>query len=220
MHAFWRSLDSININSDPTFTFAVYSRNHSDDNDSLWRWWPWHGQRCTSLQHHQTVTRQTVPQHVLHRRRKRGHCHCHFSRVTRQRGGLANVFPCTALNCAVLSHLSLSMMCVSAKQDIVFFRFCLSLASLKLSLRLHFSRVITGAVRKVKRVRMLYGSYEWLSVYLYEKVKKPDECPSISPSHPRETTRWLLLQRGDEFQNIDWIRWWKRNISCCQTLSE
>lgn len=53
-----------------------------------------------------------------------------------------------------------------------------------------------------------------------EQAQKPDECLSISLSNQSETTEWLLFQQGDECQNIDWVRWWKRNISCCQTLSE
>lgn len=76
------------FSSDSAWPFNLFLRNHSDDNDSVWRRRPEHRQRCSALQHRQTVSRQTFTEHVLHWCRKRRHCHSYSSHVTWQRGGL------------------------------------------------------------------------------------------------------------------------------------
>lgn len=60
-----------------------------------------------------------------------------------------------------------------------------------------------------------------VSMKACEQAQKPGQHHTTAPSlsNRSETTGWLLFQQGDEYQNIDWAHWWKRNISCCQTLS-
>lgn len=76
------------FSSDSAWSFNLILRNHSDDNDGVWRGRPEHRQRRSALQHRQTVSRQTFTEHVLHWRWKRRHCHSYSSHVTWQRGGL------------------------------------------------------------------------------------------------------------------------------------
>lgn len=100
-------------------------------------------------------------------------------------------------------------------------RFCTSSLS-----QLMLPSVVQSGVKKVCIYSMCVCVC-WMppigfSVCLWAWASRRRTQNSVSPFPPSnrsETTGWLLFQEGDKCQNIDWVRWWKRNISCCQTLS-
>lgn len=188
---------------------TVFFRNHSDDDDGIWCGRPSHRQRCTALQHCAAVARQSFLQHVLHWCRKRRHCHSHLPCFTRQRGA----FICKLGVCAYVCVCS-SMQWVSAKWH----------GALSLMLDRFLCNAFLKALHHMTLTCQIYC--QWVKKiclcemwHSHGQGQTPDECLSISMSNWSETTGWLLFQQGDECQNIDWVRWWKRNISCCQTLS-
>lgn len=71
---------------------------------------------------------------------------------------------------------------------------------------------------------VIWATYIWVSEW--ESTGAFQQASPPTPSTPPPSLLTRVRQRDDCFfsrvtnaRNIDWARWWKRNISCCQTLS-